>query len=356
MQFAVLLLAGAVVAGCAQASPSVIPKSTPRDTTLASTPVDASDPVATPTYGAAASPSSICSQPSIPATVGPTSLNQQLLGNFGGESGSASGDGYDVIRPVPSWRACGGFTVVQYGAKHPPDDPKGHIFPQLAQAPPNSGSNFFSCGPDPGGGASQDIKLIGRDGEIDAGQVSALVVGHVGSYIGQTDWGAIRLQVKSTTTGSVLKTATTTKHALDGVFHAKAAEVSPLPVGTRSIAVSLIGFHQYGYCDAYFDNLDVRLELTPSQLPMVGFTHHPVGVERQLSLDASESSVSGASIVSYAWDFGDGSTETMSAPTVTHAFPMAGERYVVRLTVTDSTGKVHAPKLRTVFSLASSNF
>ena len=46
----------------------------------------------------------------------------------------------------------------------------------------------------------------------------------------------------------------------------------------------------------------------------------------------------GATITQYAWDFGDGATETKTEPTTSHAYGVARE-YVVRLTVTDSAGR-----------------
>jgi PKD repeat protein len=42
----------------------------------------------------------------------------------------------------------------------------------------------------------------------------------------------------------------------------------------------------------------------------------------------------GATIVQYAWDFGDGSSETKTEPTTSHAYGVA-RTYIVRLTVTD---------------------
>jgi len=65
-----------------------------------------------------------------------------------------------------------------------------------------------------------------------------------------------------------------------------------------------------------------------------------------VGLDASESttSVSGATIVSYTWDFNDGSpievhNETPPIPVTTHTYSPAGT-YLVQLTVEDSAGNV----------------
>ncbi|WP_323675501.1 S8 family serine peptidase [Halorubellus sp. PRR65] len=64
-----------------------------------------------------------------------------------------------------------------------------------------------------------------------------------------------------------------------------------------------------------------------------GATTIPVGAE--VEFDGSASSDSDGSIESYAWDFGDGTTDTTA--TVMHAYDQAGE-YTVSLTVTDDDG------------------
>jgi PKD repeat protein len=50
------------------------------------------------------------------------------------------------------------------------------------------------------------------------------------------------------------------------------------------------------------------------------------------------SAAGGATIVQYAWDFGDGSSETKNEPTTSHVYGVA-RTYIVRLTVTDSAGR-----------------
>ena len=58
-----------------------------------------------------------------------------------------------------------------------------------------------------------------------------------------------------------------------------------------------------------------------------------------VSFNASPSSAAGgATITQYTWDFGDGTTETKTDSTTSHAYGVA-RTYVVRLTVTDSAGR-----------------
>src|ERR1700710_2882953 len=63
-------------------------------------------------------------------------LGQNAILNPGGEAGSASATGDDILA-VPSWTTTGGFTVVVYGAVDAPLQPN----------PPLYGNNFFSGGP-----------------------------------------------------------------------------------------------------------------------------------------------------------------------------------------------------------------
>lgn len=77
-------------------------------------------------------------------------------------------------------------------------------------------------------------------------------------------------------------------------------------------------------------------ELAPN-LPPTAVTSGPASglVEEMLSFSGSGSSDSDGNIVSYAWDFGDGTTG--SGITVTHSYSAIGS-YTVTLTVTDNGG------------------
>jgi len=84
--------------------------------------------------------------------------------------------------------------------------------------------------------------------------------------------------------------------------------------------------------DGYFDN---RLATSP---PFAFFTCPPVGaVNVPVTCDASAShdNADGGWIVSYEWDFGDGTTA--SGKVVTHEYNITGS-YTVTLTVTDNDG------------------
>lgn len=60
---------------------------------------------------------------------------------------------------------------------------------------------------------------------------------------------------------------------------------------------------------------------------------------------ASEAVAEGATLVSYEWDFGDGTTAT--GATAEHVYPLSGGRFTIRLTVTDSEGTSDSQVVKT---------
>ena len=78
-----------------------------------------------------------------------------------------------------------------------------------------------------------------------------------------------------------------------------------------------------------------------NSLPVANFTSQVDGMT--VSLDASSSSDSDGHIISYSWDFGDGSSE--SGKTVTHTYETA-KNYSVTLTVIDNqSGESHSQNI-----------
>jgi hypothetical protein len=77
----------------------------------------------------------------------------------------------------------------------------------------------------------------------------------------------------------------------------------------------------------------------PGQAPTASFTYSPAipGPGDIITFDASASFSRGGTIVSYTWDFGDGSMTTTTTPIATHSYPIDGD-YTVELTVTDNSG------------------
>jgi YVTN family beta-propeller protein len=81
----------------------------------------------------------------------------------------------------------------------------------------------------------------------------------------------------------------------------------------------------------------IAIAITPDQAPIA---HVHVNILGNLtdSFDASASTVAYGTIASYAWNFGDGTTETTTTPTVTHAYANDNSNYVASVTETSSAG------------------
>jgi len=81
----------------------------------------------------------------------------------------------------------------------------------------------------------------------------------------------------------------------------------------------------------------IAIAIAPDQAPVA---HLHVNILGNLtdSFDASASTVAYGSIASYAWNFGDGTTETTTTPTVTHTYAHPDDNGTASVTETSSTG------------------
>ncbi len=77
--------------------------------------------------------------------------------------------------------------------------------------------------------------------------------------------------------------------------------------------------------------------IAPDQAPIAHMHVTALG-GGTMSFDASASTVAHGTITSYAWNFGDGSTETTTAPTVNHTYSNTALGQVASVTETDSVG------------------
>ncbi len=75
----------------------------------------------------------------------------------------------------------------------------------------------------------------------------------------------------------------------------------------------------------------------PDQAPFASFTFAQVPGTMQVNFDASASTTPTGTIVSYQWNFGDGSMLTTASPLTSHVYTVPGA-YTVTLTVTNSQG------------------
>lgn len=78
-------------------------------------------------------------------------------------------------------------------------------------------------------------------------------------------------------------------------------------------------------------------QITSPQGPAASFTYSPSAPMPGdiITFDASSSYAPSGTIVSYTWDFGDGTVVTVTGPTVTHSYTIDGT-YTVQLTVVDT--------------------
>ncbi len=81
----------------------------------------------------------------------------------------------------------------------------------------------------------------------------------------------------------------------------------------------------------------VAIAITPDQAP-IAHVHVTILGNLTDTFDASASTVARGSIVSYAWNFGDGTTGTTTTPTVTHTYAQPTANALASVTETNSTG------------------
>jgi PKD repeat protein len=121
--------------------------------------------------------------------------------------------------------------------------------------------------------------------------------------------------------------------------------------GTTTTTTNASTIHVYDRNGAYVVTVTVTDDLgqsaSASATVNVGggvtasFTFSPTNPEPgdPVQFNGSPSTVAGgATITQYAWDFGDGTSETKAEPTTSHVY-LVPRTYVVRLTVTDSAGR-----------------
>ena len=119
-------------------------------------------------------------------------------------------------------------------------------------------TQFFSAGQvDSGsncGQASQTVTIKGRNAAIDAGHIKVVVTGRMGTYLNQPDTAQVYVLPGPDRVYGVAASRTNTATKL--VTFSVSTKLQP---GERWVGVSLNSHATIGYCDAYFDNLKLKI-------------------------------------------------------------------------------------------------
>lgn len=131
---------------------------------------------------------------------------------------------------------------------------------------------------------------------------------------------------------------------------------APIPVGTNPLFMAITPDSKMGYVTDFASDSVIPvtvstgaigtpisvsprpmgIAITPDQAPLASFSAS-VAPGNTVTFDASSSASPVGTIALYAWDFGDGQSETTTTPVVTHKYVFGGF-YNVTLTVTNTAG------------------
>ncbi|MGK9146001.1 PKD domain-containing protein [Plantibacter flavus] len=176
---------------------------------------------------------------------------------------------------------------------------------------------------------------------VGGAETTLKTVALTGTYTAGTEY-TVRVQVDGSNATTINAKAWRTSTAEPATWQTTTTDTTAAlqAAGTVGVMTYLSGSSTNFPVAVSFDNLSavpVGAPTTPQPpanvAPTAAFTQS--AADLALTVDASTSSDSDGTIVSYAWDFGDGTLAT--GVTATHSYAAAGS-YTVRLTVTDNAG------------------
>jgi len=191
--------------------------------------------------------------PAVAVTRTPYNTNLVKNGNF--EAGNPSPDGYTSV-VIPGWHSTNSqATVVKYGTALG--------FPTLAEGQRISGGKqFYASGPRASGTSCavsyQQRTIRGRNAIIDSAHLAIKLTARVGTYSTQSDTATILVSMVDSNGDEVGSFSTPAKSATNGRLE-KVSVSAIVPPHTRSIQIDLFASNTVGYCDAYFDNITIKI-------------------------------------------------------------------------------------------------
>ena len=182
------------------------------------------------------------------AALSTTPLNTNLVKNPGAEA-NVGGNGYTGNGPS-KWNAGGPWKVVKYGSPG---------FPTKGEANRiGGGKNFFSCGPGSDfGSLEQEVRLLGRNSQIDGELLQFTFSVRIATYDAQQDKGSAQVFILDGDRFKLLEFEIGPVSATNGRF-LKRTFTDVIPAGARYVLIYLFGDRVGGaadYCDAYFDKV-----------------------------------------------------------------------------------------------------
>lgn len=185
-----------------------------------------------------------------------------LVKNPGAEEGTGAVNSTTTF-PPPQFSTVGSFTAVRYGTPNFPS--------ALVGSSIGGGVNFFAGGPtDQTSSGEQLIDIPGAAAEIDAGEVSVELRGHLGGLASDGDNAKVTAtfeDASSDTTFGTLQIGPVTTadrgNPPQTTLLPRSAKAD-VPVGTRRIRFIVTATHVNGpYNDGYADNVSLALDRDP---------------------------------------------------------------------------------------------
>jgi hypothetical protein len=184
----------------------------------------------------------------------PVPYYANLLTNGGGESGSGSASGNDVLA-IPGWTTSGNFTVVQYGSTEAPTTTQASAM--------GTGGQLFAGGPSTTESwATQTVSLTAAASDIAGGSVTATLSAYLGGLLAYTDHMVVTatwLDSLGASLGS-FQLPTITPDSRDyGTGLQFVSQTAAVPVGAVSATIKLDAIGSSGYDAAMADNVSFSL-------------------------------------------------------------------------------------------------